>query len=128
MKEFEYRCREHGRFTNRISAAHSQCPACGKVCGRFYGSVQVMTSGPSSGFEGWNPVVGEYVANRREFNNLLAQGQDRESRRLGMDVKLAQVDARDTEALNELHGMSDSDRAADLEGTHRAEHDMKVNK
>jgi hypothetical protein len=69
-------------------------------------------------------VVGEYVANDRQFRDLLARGQDAESEKLNMDVKLATVDARDSEGLAELHGWKDRD--ADLEATRRLEHDRKV--
>ena len=63
----------------------------------------------------WDPVVGEYVRNDREFKSLLAKGQEAQSEKLGMDVKLATYDARDHEAAAELHGHSVDQRAADLE-------------
>ena len=49
------------------------------------------------------------------FGSKLAEGQAAESERLGMEVKLATCDARDNEALAELHGWPD--REKDLEPT-----------
>jgi hypothetical protein len=51
----------------------------------------------------WDAQVGAYVSNEGQFQSLLRQGQERESAELGMDVKLETVDARDQEALAELH-------------------------
>jgi len=59
--------------------------------------------------------VGEYVANDREFRNKLREGQAAQEEKLQMEVKLETVDARDHDALADLHGWKD--RAADLERT-----------
>jgi len=126
VTEFEFRCKVHGRFTNHSRGPEGMCPQCGAISPRRWDSVQIRTTVSGGGYEGWNPVVGQYVANRREFDNVLAQGIDRESRRLGMDVKVEQVDARDTDALNDLHGMSSSDREADLDPQRKALHDQGV--
>jgi hypothetical protein len=72
----------------------------------------------------WDPIVGRYVSNHAEFLSALHEGQDRESAELSMDVKLVPVDAADTQALNELHGMTQADRDADLEPTRRHERDV----
>jgi hypothetical protein len=71
----------------------------------------------------WDPVVGEYVANDREFRNLLAQGQAKEAAELGMDVNLEVLDARDKEGLAELHGLSTDHYAEQAETTARVNHD-----
>lgn len=71
----------------------------------------------------WDPIVGAYVRNEGEFRSLLAAGQERESNELNMDVVLTQVDARDHEALAELHGHSVAERESVAEGTARAHHD-----
>lgn len=68
----------------------------------------------------WDPVVGAYVRNDGEFRSLLHAAQERESRELNMDVKLATVDARDSEGLAELHGTTVDSRAEELEPTTKA--------
>lgn len=72
----------------------------------------------------WDPVVGRYVANQREFLDALKEGAEREERELGMEVKLIPVDAADTTALCELHGQRPEEREADLEPTLRHAHDL----
>ncbi len=54
--------------------------------------------------------MGRYVANEREFKSALAQGQERQAEKLGMDVKLETVDARDHDALAHLHGHDAGER------------------
>lgn len=65
--------------------------------------------------------MGEYVENERQFRNHLRRGQDEQSAKLNMDVKLVTVDSQDHEALAELHGHTVAQRDHDLEGTRKAE-------
>jgi hypothetical protein len=69
----------------------------------------------------WDPVVGQYVSNEREFQDALSAARELQSDKLGMDVKLETVDARDTSALDELHGRSTAQREEDLEGTRKTQ-------
>jgi hypothetical protein len=125
--EYEFKCpRGHGRFTTRFHAPTFPCPVCGEQGKRVYASVQIGAVQSSSGYEGWNPVVGQYVANKREFDVRLNEAREREFAKTGMEPKWVEVDSRDTGALNELHGMTQADRDADLEGTRRNLHDAEV--
>ena len=54
---------------------------------------------------------------------MLKAGQARESAELGMDVKLATVDARDTEGLAELHGHKVDHRLEIAEQQAKIKHD-----
>lgn len=74
----------------------------------------------------WDPVVGRYVSNQRQFLDALKEGVERESEEMHMEVRVVPVDAADTTALCEMHGQSKEDRAADLEPTLRAEHDKRA--
>jgi hypothetical protein len=74
----------------------------------------------------WDPVVGQWVDNDRQFREVLKAGQEREAAELGMDVKLATVDARDHEALGELHGTGVDHRKELAEQTARVKHDERV--
>ena len=71
----------------------------------------------------WDPVVGRYVRNDREFRDALKEAQAREEAETNMECRLVPVAAADTTALNELHSMTEADRMADLEPTLRREHD-----
>jgi hypothetical protein len=67
----------------------------------------------------WDPVVGEYVSNDREFRSKLSRGRDEQSAKLGLDVKLETVDARDHDALASLHGHDPAERKELAERTKR---------
>ena len=115
---FSYSCPQCGLVD--FPEPHDQIACrCGRAAKRRY-QVQINRSSLKSEAR-WDPVVGAHVSSDREFRSLLAQGQDAQSERLGMDVKLATCDARDREALGELHGYSADQRTADLEGTRKAE-------
>lgn len=81
---------------------------CGRMARRRY-SVNVNRSSLKSTAR-WDPVVGAYVENDRQFRSLLAQGQDEQAEKLQMDVKLQTVDARDHDALDSLHGHDPAER------------------
>ena len=53
----------------------------------------------------WDPVVGAYVRNDREFNELLRKGQAAQEAELGMEVPLVQVDARDDASARHGSGL-----------------------
>lgn len=74
----------------------------------------------------WDPVVGQYVENDRQFQEILKAGAAREAAELGMEVPLVSVDARDTEALGELHGTGVDHRKEIAEQSKRLAHDEKV--
>jgi len=74
----------------------------------------------------WDPVVGAYVRNDREFNELLKKGQAAQEAELGMPVPLAKVDARDTEGLAELHGHKVDHRLEVKEQAAKIAHDAAV--
>ena len=117
MPAYAYFCPNCGPFESAIPADRIDC-RCGASSRRNYRTVGIIKS--SLKHQGrWDPQVGAYVANDAEFRSLLAQGAARESESLGMDVKLATVDSRDSEGLAELHGWSVADREADLEGTRK---------
>lgn len=74
----------------------------------------------------WDPQVGAYVESDAQFRSLLREGQDREAEKLGRDVILEMVDARDTEALAELHGESVEARREVAEQTAKVKRDSGV--
>jgi hypothetical protein len=74
----------------------------------------------------WDPVVGQYVESDRQFRDVLAEAQEREARELNMDVPLVQVDARDQEALGELHGTGLAHRQEVAEQSAKQAHDERV--
>lgn len=121
MALYEYwcpKCWEH--FDDTTRADSIKCPV-GHKAGRVW-SLRIHAE--SARHRGrWDPVVGEYVESERQFKSLLAKGQDEQSAKLGIDVKLATVDARDNEGLAELHGYTTDQRTADLEGTKKAKRD-----
>lgn len=101
MKWFAYICPLCGPFDCNEAADSIQC-RCGNEAKRKY---QLNVIGSSlKPTDRWDPVVGEYVENDGQFRSLLHKGQDEQAQKLGMDVRLASVDARDKEGLAELHG------------------------
>jgi hypothetical protein len=100
-----------------------QC-RCGEIAKRIR---QFAVNKPSLKSQGrWDPVVGQWVDNDRQFREILKAGQEREAKDLNMDVPLVQVDARDHEALGELHGTGVDHRKEVLEQSKRQAHDEKV--
>jgi hypothetical protein len=117
MPKYLYVCKACGPYESGVSADVITC-RCGRTARRRF-AVQFNRS--SLGQNGrWDPVVGQYVANNREFNNALNVARELESEKLGMDVALQTVDARDSDALSDLHGHSPEKRESDLEATRKA--------
>lgn len=117
-----------------------ECPACGTIqdavpldrvqcrCGLSAKRIRTFAvNKPSMRDQGrWDPVVGCWVDNDRQFNEILKAGQARESAELGMDVPLVKLDARDQEGLAETHGHSLDSRLEVAERTKQVKHDEKV--
>ena len=118
MPAYLYVCPKCGPFESQLSADALQC-RCGHTAKRRWAVHFDRSSTQQSGR--WDPVVGQYVANEREFQNALAASREVQSEKLKMDVKLETVDARDTSALDELHGRSSSEREADMDGVKKAQ-------
>lgn len=114
-----YVCSNCGPFDSEQPGDRHICPKCQASAKRNF-QVSINRSSLKTQSR-WDPVVGAYVENDRQFRTLLRQGQEAQSQKLNMDVKLETVDARDTSALAELHGYSESDRESDLQGTRKAE-------
>ena len=118
MKWFDYICPLCGPFeVDGIAEDTIQC-RCGNTAKRKY-QLNVIRSSLKSTAR-WDPVVGAYVENDGQFKSLLAKGVDEQSAKLNMDVKVATVDARDTEGLAELHGHSVDERIEAKEETRRS--------
>lgn len=115
--EFAYNCPACGNFESEIALDSVMC-RCGKAAKRRFLIAINKTSLKHTGR--WDPVVGEYVRNDREFKTLLGQGQDAQAQKLNMDVKLATCDPRDKDAMSELHGWSKEARVADVERSAKA--------
>ena len=118
MAWFGYHCRSCGDFDLRDIAADKVHCRCGREAKRKYQVSVIASSLKHSGR--WDPVVGQYVENDGQFRSLLHRGQDAQAEKLGMDVKLAEVDARDGEALAELHGYDKSERAEEVSRSNAA--------
>lgn len=121
--KYDYLCPTDGLVQSEIPQDMIQC-RCGSQARRIRDFAFSRTALKDQAR--WDPVVGAYVRNDREFRNLLAQGQAREAAELGRDVVLETVDARDTEGLAELHGHSVDHRLEVKEGAERVRHDTKV--
>lgn len=107
MAVYLYVCPSCGPYESQLAADALQC-RCGHTAKRRF-AVQFNRS--SLGQQGrWDPVVGRYVANDREFRSALAEGVDRQSEKLNMDAKVVTVDARDRDALDSLHGYDPAER------------------
>jgi hypothetical protein len=118
MPVYLYVCPKCGPYESQLACDALQC-RCGHVAKRRWAVHFDRSSTKVNGR--WDPVVGQYVANEKEFQSALAASRELQSEKLGMEVKLETVDARDTSALNELRGMSSSDREADMESVNKAE-------
>ena len=123
MALYSYSCPIDGEFDTMERADFAICPKCGGVARRLW---RLRINAESARHRGhFDPIVGAYVESERQFDSLLAQGRDKQAEKLGMDVKLQKVDARDGEALAELHGIPKDVRDADTEITKRAAYDKK---
>jgi hypothetical protein len=119
--KYSYRCPRCGEIeVEDVSQDTVQC-RCGQTAKRNW-SIRVDKSSLKS-YARWDPVVGEYVENPGQFKSALARGVERQSELLGMDAQVATCDARDGEALGELHGWGSDKREADLEATRKAAYD-----
>lgn len=112
MKWFSYICPSCGPFeVDAIAEDTIQC-RCGQTAKRKY---QVSFIGSSLKTYGhFDPVVGEYVESEGQFKSLLSKGQAEQEAKLGMECKLATIDARDTEGLAELHNQPVAERKETL--------------
>jgi hypothetical protein len=123
--KYTFRCTTEGvTFEVECPPAETAQCRCGSSARRVYGFAVNKASLKSQAR--WDPVVGQYVENDRQFRDVLAQSQEREARELNMDVNLVQVDARDQEALGELHGTGIAHRQEVAEQSARVAHDEKV--
>lgn len=115
---YSYADPQCGIIDSEVRADSIVCLKCGSTAKRVRQfSVDKSSLGQS---DRWDPVVGAYVRNDAEFRSLLSAQAEREEREMGVECKLVTVDARDSEGLAELHGVSPDVRAADLEGTKKA--------
>lgn len=113
---FSYLCPQCGLIDSPHPGDQVQC-RCGHTAKRrFQVSINRTSLRQTSR---WDPVVGAYVENDRQFKTLLRQGQDEQAEKLGMDVKLETVDARDHDALNSLHGTNADERKHESEKAKR---------
>lgn len=117
MKFFDYVCSLCGPFEANLADDEIQC-RCGQTAKRKYTVSFIASSLKHRGR--FDPVVGAYVENEAQFNSLLSQGRDAQEQKLGMECKLATVDARDTEGLAELHNQPVEERKEHLEISKRA--------
>lgn len=119
-----YRC-GCGEFETETPADTARCLKCGNEAKRVWAvNLDRRSARPVERY--YDPQVGAVVSSQRESDELLKQGIEAQSRELNMDVKVAKVDARDTEALAELHHHSVDDRLEVKEQTARALHDEKA--
>jgi hypothetical protein len=118
MPSYLYVCPACGPYESQLSADALQC-RCGRTAKRRWHVNFDRTSAKVNGR--WDPVVGQYVRNEREFQDALSAARELQSETLGMESQLVSVDARDTSALDELHGRTSAQREEDLEGTRKAQ-------
>lgn len=121
--KYDYQCPSCGLLHDAVPLNKIQC-RCGQEAKRVWGFAVNSSSLKSQ--DRWDPVVGAYVRNEREFRELLKAGQERESAELNMDVKLECVDARDDQALGELHGTGVDHRLEEREKVAKVAHDKAV--
>ena len=112
MPLYGYECPSCGPVTVDFPVPSVQC-RCGRIAKRQWQVSFDRSSTKPYGHR--DPVVGAYVSSKGEFDSLLSQGVDREAEKLQMDVKVATCDARDTDALAELHDTTPEQRASDIE-------------
>lgn len=120
MNKYLYRCPRDGEIEHEVAQDSIQC-RCGNTAKRVWSVSFDRQSTKSS--DRWDPQVGAYVRNEREFQALLRQGAEKQSQELNMECKLTTVDARDHEARGELHGTGVDHILAEKENTDRRKHD-----
>ena len=118
--KYLYKCPRCGEIENEIAQDAIQC-RCSLQAKRVWAVTLDRQSTKQSGR--WDPQVGQYVANDREFQELLRQGAEKQSQELNMECKLTTIDARDIEARGELHGTGVDHVLAEAENTERKLHD-----
>ena len=116
MAEYQYRCNRCQRlFASGQRADAMTCPDCyGHAPRKFSFNVAVSMK------EHWNTAVGQYVSNRREFEDGLKRKSEEASTRLGIDhefVPLSPAEMADASA----HG---ADEGA-LERQRKTERDLE---
>ena len=119
----EYICPACGPFESDVRADTLQC-RCGQTAKRVFAIAINRTSLKSEAR--WDPVVGEYVENNRQFDYLLAQGAAVQEEKLGMEVVLQKVDSRAGAELDSLHGHDPNERQHLKEQTQKAKQDAGV--
>ena len=117
---YAYKCPRCGEIENEVPQDAIQC-RCGNTAKRIWAVTLDRESTKQSGR--WDPQVGQYVANDREFQELLRQGAEKQSAELNMECKLTTIDARDLEGRGELHGTGVDHILAEKENTERKLHD-----
>jgi hypothetical protein len=120
---YDYACPACGTIKDGVPLDKIQC-RCGLEAKRVREFAVNTTSLKTR--DRWDPVVGAYVRNDREFNELLKAGQAAQEAELGMPVPLVSVDARDDEALGELHGTGVDHRLEEKEKAAKIQHDATV--
>jgi hypothetical protein len=121
--KYDYNCPSCGLIRDGVPLDRIQC-RCGQPAKRVREFAVNTTSLKSR--DRWDPVVGAYVRNDREFNELLKAGQAAQEAELGMPVPLVSVDARDDEALGELHGTGVDHRLEEKEKAQKIAKDSAV--
>lgn len=100
---YAYRCRTGHEIVSHHALDQVECLEHGTIAKRIR-RFAIGTAQARKDQGGWNPVVGQYVANDAEFRSVLASQVERESESMNMECKVALVDSRDKEGLAELHG------------------------
>jgi hypothetical protein len=118
--KYAYSCPRCGDIEHEVPLDSIQC-RCSLTAKRVWAVFLNTASAKSS--DRWDPQVGAYVRNEREFQDLLKQGAEKQSAELNMECKLTTVDARDIEARGELHGTGTDHILAEQEATKRRQHD-----
>lgn len=118
-----YDCPGCGEFESPISGDVIDC-RCGTPSRRVWAVRFDRSSAKAQGH--WNPQVGEYVSSKRQFDDLLKAGAERQERELKMECRLTQVDSRDQAGMAETHGHSLEHRLETAEQTARANHDERA--
>jgi hypothetical protein len=123
LVRYLFECPSCGEFESPISGDTIQC-RCGSPSRRVWSVTFDRRSAKNQGH--WNPQVGRYVANERQFQDALREGQARQEAEMNMECKLIQVDSRDDAGLAETHGHPLEVRLVERELTERANHDARA--
>lgn len=121
---YAYWCPNCGTIEVEIRSDKVACLECKATAKRVWAVTLDRHSTKHTGR--YDPQVGQYVRNEREFHELLKAGAERQEQELNMAVPLATVDARDDQALAEIHGTGMDHRLEVREQTARKLHDEKV--